>query len=946
MRTRAPLAASLALVLAFSASARAETPPPAGVHGKFIDPTTQAPVAGVLVTLARLPDTTEVHRATARDDGTFTLPGIAPGAWRIEATRLGFSPLRTTVQVLTASQDLGALALTPQAVKVGGITVTESPAPAVVHGDTTEFRASAVKTNPDATAEDLVQKLPGVTVENGQVKAQGEQVQQVLVNGRPFFGSDPTVAMRNLPADVVDRIQVYDRMSDQAEFSGFDDGQSQKTMNFILRDRKVRFGKAYGGYGDRDRYQAGGNLSVIRGATRLTLIGLSNNVNQQNFSAQDLIGALSGNGGGGGPRGMFFGGPRGGGGGNQQFFRGGGGLGGNFDPGNFLVGQQSGLTTTHSGGFNLTAQPSRTLTFTSSVFANATHGDNAQTLSREYVPPQDSTEFYDQSSRSDARNRNLRIDGRVEWTPDSLNSVIFAPRLYFQSNHTTGNNTAGYTGLSGSPLATSDGSSTNDTHGNNLSERLTLRHRFARPGRNISADLSAGHTLRNGDRGQRSLSDFFMGDSVASDTLDELAHSNSATNTYSTRIAYTEPLAARLRLQLIYSPSITHSDADARANALDPLTGAYDVPDSAQSNSFLSRSTTQNGGVALLFTPGPWRWLFSTHYQELTLRSEQTWPASRFVDQTFTNVLPSVMLTGNFSNRRTLRLSWGTSTSTPGIGQLQNVVDRSNPLAVTAGNPSLRATYNHNLSLRWSEADPQHSRSRFLFLNVTRTSNPISNATFTAPSDTVLDGIALARGTQLTRPLNLDVSWSANAFGVYSRPLKLLKSIVSVNGGGTFTQTPTRLQTGINVARNWGLREGVTLASNISPNLDFTLSYQGTYNLSRNTLSTSTTGDYYSHVIGLRFNGIARHGIVVREEVTHNLQSGVATGYGRDDVLWNTTLGKKFLKDNRGELRVTLTDALSQDRSVSRTVTESYVQDVHDEALGRFAQAVFTYTFR
>src|SRR5262249_45112251 len=196
---------------------------------------------------------------------------------------------------------------------------------------TTEFRASAVKTSRDATAEELVQKLPGVTLENGQVKANGENVQQVLVNGRPFFGSDPAAAMRNLPAEVVDRIQLYDRASDQAEFSGFDDGQQQKTMNFVLRDQKAKFGKIYGGYGDRDRYQAGGNSTWLHGTNRLTLIGLSNNINQRNFSPQDLFGALSGNGGGaGGPRIMMFGGPGGfrGRGGGRPNPIGGGGVGG------------------------------------------------------------------------------------------------------------------------------------------------------------------------------------------------------------------------------------------------------------------------------------------------------------------------------------------------------------------------------------------------------------------------------------------------------------------------------------------------------------------------------------------------------------------------------------------------------------------------------------------
>jgi hypothetical protein len=303
-------------------------------------------------------------------------------------------------------------------------------------------------------------------------------------------------------------------------------------------------------------------------------------------------------------------------------------------------------------------------------------------------------------------------------------------------------------------------------------------------------------------------------------------------------------------------------------------------------------------------------------------------------------------LSATFANRRNLRLNWNTNTNPPSISQLQNVVDNSNPLSLSAGNPELRQTYGNNFSLRLSEADPMRSKSRFLFMNVSRTSNPIANATFTAPRDTTVDGIFLARGTQLTRPVNLDVSWNANAFAVYSRPVKWLKSIASVNGGTSFSQTPSRTNAGDNINKTWAIRYGSVLASNISPNLDFTVSYQGSYNLSRSSLTTNTTGDYYAHTIGVRLNAVAKHGIVMRQEMSHNLQSGVATGFDQNVVLWNTTLGKKFLKNDMGELRVTVTDVLQQDRSVGRSFTESYIQDSRDEALGRFVQAVFTYNFK
>jgi outer membrane beta-barrel protein/carboxypeptidase family protein len=956
MRHCAPLFVTLLLLAPGLSHAQAPaTPAPAvqatSVKGRFQDPTTRAAVPGVQIKLTNLADTTDVRRVTAKDDGSFDLAGLAVHSYRLEATRLGYAPLVQIIRVTKKDQDAGVLALTPESVPVSGITVTESPAPAVQKGDTTEFHAGAVKTHRDATAEELVQKLPGVTMEGGQIKAQGETVQNVLVNGRPFMGNDPTAAMRNLPAEVVDRIQVYDRQSDQAEFSGFDDGQSQKTMNFILRDRKLKFGKVYGGYGDQDRYQGGGNMTFLRGPTRVTVLGMSNNINQRNFSLQDLFGGLTGNGGGGGggPRIMMFGGGgnRGpGGGGGGQIFRMGGFGGGAFDPSSFLVGQQTGVSTTHSGGVNYVSQWGKDLSVSSSAFVNRSDNDNVQTLTRQYLPVQDSLAYYDQSMVSDSRNDNGRFDARLEWTPDSLNSVILQPRLNFQKNDANSLGDAANSTVEGSPLSTAHSQSLDGTKGNNLSNRLTLRHRFAKRGRNVSADINVGHILRDGTGAQRSLTDYYSGSGTTSDTLDQQSTSRTTTNSFSTRIAYTEPISAHLQAQAIYNPSLTRSESDARANQIDPLTGEYTVPDSALSNSYQNRNTLQNAGLAVLYTHGVWKLLANTSYQRTRLHSEQTFPGGLTIDRSFDDVLPSMTLSGTFANRRNVRLSWNTSTNNPSIGQLQNVVNNSNPLSLSSGNPDLRPTYNHSISLRVSEADPAKSKSRFLFANVSRTSHPIANATFTAPTDTTIDGVFLARGTQLTRPVNLDQSWNANLFAVYSRPTNWIKSIVSFNGGGSFTRNPTQINGLTNLSRSYALRSGVTLSSNISPNLDFTVSYQGNYNISRNSLTTSNQGDYYTHSIGVRFNAVARHGIVVRQELNHNLQSGVPSAYGQDIVLWNTTLGKKFLKNDQGELRVTASDVLQQNRSVSRSVTETYVQDSRDRTLGRYVQAVFTYTFR
>jgi hypothetical protein len=293
-------------------------------------------------------------------------------------------------------------------------------------------------------------------------------------------------------------------------------------------------------------------------------------------------------------------------------------------------------------------------------------------------------------------------------------------------------------------------------------------------------------------------------------------------------------------------------------------------------------------------------------------------------------------LSGTIGGKRNIRLNWNTSAAVPSISQLQNVVDNSNPLFLSSGNPKLRETYTHSFTLRVSEAEPFKMKSRFMFVNVSRTSHPIVNATRTLPG-----------GVQFTQPVNLDeAAWNASLFGVYSRPAKFLKSIVSVNSGLTYNLTPSSLNDRINLGRTYAVRGGTVLSSNISQNLDFTLSYQGSWNMTRNSLSSSTTGDYYAHTIGLRLNAVTKYGIVLREEASHNLQSGVASGFGQDVIMWNTSLGKKFLKNQNGEFRITLTDALAQERSVQRNVTDTYVQDSRDQVLGRFVQAIVTINFK
>ena len=186
--------------------------------------------------------------------------------------------------------------MSQQGKDLSGVTVVAKAPPVIQKGDTSQFSASQYKVNPDATTEDLIKKMPGITVDkDGTVTAQGEQVKKVTIDGKDFFGDDASAALKNLPSEVVDKIQVFDKLSDQAQLTGYDDGNSVKAINIVTKSgiKNGQFGRAYVGYGTNDRYNAGGNVSFFKGERRLSFVGNFNNINQQNFGSQDLLGLTS-----------------------------------------------------------------------------------------------------------------------------------------------------------------------------------------------------------------------------------------------------------------------------------------------------------------------------------------------------------------------------------------------------------------------------------------------------------------------------------------------------------------------------------------------------------------------------------------------------------------------------------------------------------------------------
>jgi hypothetical protein len=937
IRRTAGLCALVALLLQGAASQQGS------LHGRIVDQK-RLPFSGAHIRLVDAADTLHVFLTEASQDGSFLLTQIPHGTYRLEVSAIGYARVTRTLRITGGTTEAGTIVLEEEPIAFGEVIVQGRVPAAVQNGDTTEYLARAFKTNPDATAEDLLTKMPGITVDNGTVRAGGENIQRVLVDGRPFFGDDPTLALRNLPAEVIDRIQLFDQMSDQAQFTGFDDGQSVRSLNIITRRerRNSDFGKITSGYGDDHRYEVGGSFNFFQGNRRVSLLGLSNNINEQNFTAQDLLGLSNASNqmrsAGQGPfRGRAGVGTRRG----QGSFSQGAGRG----PNPFSAAQLQGINTTHMLGGNGSDSLADDLFAQGSYFFNRTDNENQQALRRTYLLGGDSTSLYDQNTDASSRNFNHRINARAVYTPDATNSLLLLPQLYFQSN--SADNSLDATTAQLSLRSASQSTTSMLNTGYDLGGHLVLRHKFELPGRTISLDLGLENTRKKTDGVLSSLTESSTGSTLLSDTADQQSDYLSSGRTFSANLIYTEPASVDGLLQVSYAPSYSESNAEKSTFDFDPLTGGYTTPDLPLSNVYANRYWTQSAGIGYRHRTSSLNMMAGLSYQLASLHGTLTARTGGEVDRSFATLLPNALLLYTMPDRSSLRVIYRATTRPPSVTQLQRVIDNSNPLLLSTGNPALDQSTTHVLAIRYSVTAPERARSLFILLSATMTRNYIANATVLPAKDTVLsDGTALSPGMQLTSPVNLNGYWNLRSFFTYGFPFDLLGSTLNFNSGLTFTRTPGLVNALGNISNAYALSEGFVLGSNISENFDFTLSYMGNLTIARNTLQAEANSNSYSHSASLRWSWMLGEGIVLRNDLKNSLTSGQSAGYNQNILLWNISLAKKLFRDQQGEVKVGVADLLGENKSISRAVTESYLEDTRNEALTRYVMVNFTYTIR
>ncbi|MFT7233208.1 MAG: hypothetical protein ACI8TA_002431 [Cyclobacteriaceae bacterium] len=680
-------------------------------------------------------------------------------------------------------------------------------------------------------------------------------------------------------------------------------------MNVVTKEdrRNGQFGNVYGGYGTNDLYKAGFTINSFNKDQRFTVLGISNNINQQNFSNQDLAGI------------------------------GGGGRGGSRSGASesIMTGTLSGITTTHSLGINYSDNWKENTKVEGSYFYNQTDNTNNQNTYRESFLTNE-TQFYNEEKKSSAHNLNHRLNFRIDHKINENNNILLRSTSGYQDNNSLEKTIGIATNESGEVLNETRNNYSSINTAWNISNNMTYQHKFNKIGRTISVDF--GGKINPIER--RNSFQALEVDSLIDFNTEEIR------NTLNSNITYTEPIGNTALLSASY---------DLKTNKRKAIKDTYLFEGNNEegrlipelSSHFSSGYTTQVSSVSYANRKYGNFINASLSYQNAQLNSEQVFPETSKINTPFNNLLASVMGRFELNENTNAFLRYRTTTDEPSISQLQTVIDNTNPLFISVGNLALKQSYSHDLMLRFSTNNIDKNITFSNFTNIKNTLNYITNSTIILKSDSALQGnVIVQSGAQISQPVNLNGYWNVRNSSTLGVLISPIKTNLNTTMGLGYSRLPGLTNEIKNLSNTYSADWRIGLSSNISENFDFNIFYNAKGNRVINSIQNGKNTNYVTQTIGGKMNIILAKNYVFRSDIYHLDYNGVNQNSDTKYTLWNMSLARKFLKNNMGEMAFTVFDLLGENQSINQKVTASYLEETQTKVLQRYFMFTFTYKLR
>ena len=876
-----------------------ETLPKGLITGKLIDELTSEPMQDANIRILTQKDSTFVIGKASNKDGSFSIP-INPGSYIVHISYIGYVELfkDTTMTSKNPIIKLGTIPLMTDDILLSDAIITAIAPEIVVKGDTIEYNADYYKVTESAVVEDLLKKMPGVEIDKeGKIVINGMEIKKILVDGKEFFSDDPKIASKNLPAKMVDKIQVMERRTDMSLMTGFDDGDEEAVINLTVRPgmKQGLFGNSLVGYGSQERYDASAMLNYMRNNDQLTLLGGINNTNNSRFTdrASGMFDGMGGRGGGGGG---------------------------------------SGITKSGNLGVNFSKEFSKKLV----AGGNIRYGDtNTDRRSKVYTQNLLSTKntLERQNDQSNNYSQNVNMDFRLEWKLDSMTRIIFSPNASFYNNNRSESGDYVTTSIEGDTINHGNSKYNSEGNGKNIGGTLNVSRQLGKKGRVLSFSLGGG--MSDSENKGFNQSNTFYKSTRKDDIIDQKVLNTSNSNNMRANVSYVEPIGTNNFIQLSYNYRSNYSESDKDTRTKDGI-GEYTILDKRYSKRLENNFSNQN--LELNFRASREKYNYRVGISMQPSKSEsRTFIGDSLaihIPQSVINFSPMAQFNYLWSRQNNIRFNYSGRTNQPSMTQLSPVEDISDPLNISYGNPDLKPTFNHSLSIRYRNSDPVKNRSYMFTTNAGFTVNEIVRTRITD----------LETGRKESTYVNMNGNWNASARFTTNQPIITKTLSVSSSSAASYNNSNGFSNGEENTSRRINMSE--MLYMNYRSDLfDFSLRGNVSYNRVKNSLPGQQDQKFLNYGGGVQTSIYLPFDIVIESDANYSTNTGYADGFEQKEILWNGTIQKQLFKQKNGTLKFTIQDILKQRSDINRSVTSNYIRDTTSNTLKSFFMFHFAYRF-
>ncbi|MBW4888933.1 TonB-dependent receptor family protein [Mucilaginibacter sp. HMF5004] len=844
--------------------------------------------------------------AITNPDGVFEFEKIIGSEFRLKVLLMGYQPV---VRKYFFDSNKGMIVLEPIVLKVRVNHLKDvniiAVNPITIKEDTIEYSAGAYHVRQGAMVEEMLKKMPGISVDkNGNVTAQGKTVSKVQVNGKDFFGGDVKTATQNLPADIVEKIQIIDDYGDQARFSGVKTGDADKVLNIQVKKDKNNgiFGRVLAGAGNDDRYQSLVSANYFKNDKQVSVLGNFNNVNSDLFS-------FSAPGGGAGIPSAI-----------RNLGSGGGGPGGGNAAGSTGT---DGISDVKSIGANFRDQWGKLSVYGSYSLADQHNYTISQTLQQ--ITSTGSTILNKQNTTLNTGKKDHRFTWNMEYSPDTLNYFKITPGFSYNKTSSDQNQAFNFNTTNGRYITytTSASPTVNGT--------ILYNHRFRRRGRNVSLLGSINDYQTNQDQQTNNISVTQNGQS----NIRQLIANNNRTDRYVIQFSYLEPLTKTTFIEINYNFNRTVNNNDKVTGNIDPVTEANTRVDTL-TNQYHYVFTTQQAGINLRAQQAKYNYTLGIGFQPSALDGTNLNTRIAYHNNTF-NWVPTARFNYNFSRTERFTAIYSGMANQPSYSQLQPVYDYSNVQYPVVGNPNLMSEFTNSVSMRFNRFDISSGNIILTNFTVNQTENKIVSSNTRSSRPGVI---------QETSYLNADGYYSFNGFYVFSKPFNERMYTLTLTGNATYASNISYINHEKNDGQNLVLRQQAGFRTDLDAVMDVEATAAYSLNKNQNSLSSQISSRVSNWILGINGKNYFGKNLILGYDLTKTLTSGYANSVNGNPLLLNTYVEVEFLKNKMASVKLSGFDLFNENTNLSRSVDGNTVSDTQVNRLGRYYMFSLCFKFQ